>query len=75
MGGCYLCRHDDVVPVPAKVLDGAAHNALGFTAGVGFGGVEEVDASIEGGLETGERVLVANMTSVLCLISIAIRRS
>jgi hypothetical protein len=59
-----LCRHNDVVPVPAEVLDGAAHDALRLAASVAFSSVEEVDASVEGGFEASECVLVANMSSI-----------
>lgn len=47
------------------MLNGAAHDALGFTAGVAFGCIEEVDAAVEGGFEACESVLVADMASIL----------
>ena len=59
-----LCRHNNVVPVPAEVLDGAAHDALRLAASVPFGSIEEVDASVEGGFEASEGVLVTNMSSI-----------
>ena len=61
----HLRRDDNVVPIPAKVLDGPTHDALGLATGVGFGGIEEVDASVEGGFEACEGILVANVPSVL----------
>lgn len=68
----YLCRDDNVVSVPAEVLDGPAHNALGFTAGITLGGVEEVDACVKGGLEACEGVLVADMAAVFDCVSLAV---
>jgi hypothetical protein len=64
----YFCGHDDVVSIPAEVLDCAAHDELGFAAGVAFGAVEEVDAAIERGFEACEGVLVADVAAVLSLL-------
>jgi hypothetical protein len=47
------------------MLNCTAHDALGFTAGVAFGCVEEVDAAVEGGFEACEGVLVADVAAVL----------
>jgi hypothetical protein len=47
------------------VLDCAAHDALGFAAGIAFGRVEEVDAAVEGSFEACEGVLVADVAAVL----------
>jgi len=53
----YLCRDDQVISVPAKVLDGLAHNDLGFSPRVGLGGVKEVHAAVVGSLHAGKGAL------------------
>lgn len=57
------------------MFDCSAHDTLGLTTGVGFGGVKEVDASVESGFEAGESVLVTHMSSVSDLVSVAIGKS
>ena len=64
----YFCGHDDVVSVPAEMLDCPAHDELGFPAGVAFGAVEEVDAAVESGFEACEGVLVADVAAVLSML-------
>ena len=46
----YLGGNDEVVLLPAEFLDCLSENNLGLSAGVYFGGIEEVDAGIVGHL-------------------------
>lgn len=52
MGNCALARYlggnDEVVLLPAEFLDCLAENNLRLSAGVYFGGIEEVYAGIVG---------------------------
>jgi hypothetical protein len=60
LGQCratHLGRDNEVIPLPAKKFYGPAHDLLGITRTVGFGGVEEVDARVVGSLEAGECLL------------------
>jgi hypothetical protein len=41
-----LCRDDQVVALPAKLLDCLSHADLAFAAGVALGAVEEVDCVV-----------------------------
>lgn len=53
----YLCRDDQVISVPAKVLDGLAHNDLGLSPSVSLSRIEEVDAAVVGSLHAGKGAL------------------
>jgi hypothetical protein len=59
-----LGRHNNIVAVPAKVLDRAAHYLLRLTCRVALGAVEEVDARVVRGLQAGKRVVVADVAAV-----------
>lgn len=48
----YLGGDDEVVLLPAEFLDCLSENNLRLSAGVYFGGIEEVDAGIVGYLHT-----------------------
>lgn len=63
-GYTYLGGDDDVVPLPAKLLDGLAHNLLGFALSVPFGAVEKVDAAVVRGLHTGICALTVDVPAV-----------
>lgn len=52
----YLCRDDDIVALPGKLLDGFAHNPLGFTTSIPFCAIEEVNSYVVGGFHAGECV-------------------
>lgn len=45
--------YDDVVALPAELLDGAAHDSLALALGIAFGAVEKVDSDVVGGFEAG----------------------
>ena len=51
----YLCGNNQVIALPAILLDGLAEQDLGLAVGVGLGRVEEVDAAVEGDLHAFER--------------------
>lgn len=50
----YLGRNDQVILLPAKLLNGFSQNDLGLSAGVDLGSVEKVDAGIVGSLNAVE---------------------
>ena len=53
----YLCRHDDVIPFPAKVLDSTAYYFFALAPSVAFGTIEEVDSDVICGFEACECVV------------------
>lgn len=52
MGNCasYLGGNDEIVLLPAEFLDRFSEHDLGLSAGVYFGGIEEIDAGVVGDL-------------------------
>jgi len=52
-----LCRNDDVFAVGAEVLQRAAEDFLRDAARIDIGGVEEIDAGLQGLLDEGARFL------------------
>lgn len=46
------------------MLDGAAHDFLGFAFGIALRTVEEVDTGVEGGFEACEGVFVTDMAAI-----------
>lgn len=60
-----LCGDDDVVAVPAKVLDCSAHDFLGLSACVSLGAVEKVDSGIVGGFEAGKCLFCTTLAAWL----------
>lgn len=59
-----LGRDYEIVPLPAKLLDGLAHNFFGFASGVSLSAIEEVDTGIVSGFHAIECDLVSNVTSI-----------
>lgn len=53
----YLGGDDEVVALPAVLLDGLAHDNLRLAGGVDLGAVEKVDAAVVGGLHAGKGAL------------------
>ena len=52
----YFCRDDDIVALPSKLLDGFAHDPLGFTTSISFCAVKEVNSYVVGGFHASECV-------------------
>lgn len=46
----YLGRDYQIISFPTELLDSLAHDNLGFTIGVFFGTVKEVDTAVIGSL-------------------------
>lgn len=62
--GVYLGRDDEIVSLPAKLLDGLAHDLFGLTLRVHLGTVKEVDTDVVGGFHAGEGAFSVDMTAV-----------
>jgi hypothetical protein len=59
-----LCRYDNVVAFPAKMLDCTAHYFLRLTGRIALSAVEKVDAGVVGSFQAGKGVVVANVATV-----------
>lgn len=49
----YLGGDDQVVAVPAELLDGLSHDLLRLAASIGLGAVKEVDTAVVRSLHAG----------------------
>lgn len=59
-----LGGNNQIVSLPAILLDGLAHDNLGLAASVRFCTVEEVDASIVSGFHAIEGQLISHVAAV-----------
>lgn len=71
MGHCALVRYlggnDEVVLLPAEFLDCLSEDNLRLSAGVYFGGIEEVDAGIVGYFHTFKGGFCCLLDSINCI--------
>ena len=53
----YLCRNNEIISLPAKLLDGLSHDSLRFSTSIPLCAIKEVYAYIEGGFHACEGVI------------------